>query len=72
MLSFDEKIPLKVYGTPQYLSSPGEAIKEMSTVQSGDVLPRKGRQNLAEASLISAQKCPRSNESPIHERRIIQ
>lgn len=53
-------------------SSPGETIKEMSTVQSGDVLPRNGRQNLAEASLISAQKCSRSNESLIHERRIIQ
>lgn len=41
-----------------FLSSPGEAIQEMSTVQSGDVLPRKGRRNQAEASLISAQKCP--------------
>lgn len=37
-----------------------EAITEMSAVLSDVVLPRKGRQNLAEASLISAQKCPRS------------
>lgn len=44
------------------LSSP-EAITAMSTVHSDDALPRKGRQNLAEASLISAQKCPHSNES---------
>lgn len=49
------------HSTPQYLSIP-EAITEMSTVLSDDVLPRKGRRNLAEASLISAQKCPRSDE----------
>lgn len=68
-----KKIPLKLHGTPQYLfKSRRKRLRKCPQFSPAMFFREKEDKILAEASLISAQKCPRSNDSLIHERRFIQ